>query len=155
MNASERLQGCPYHAGMDTTGPDFGAYLRDIIDRHPDWDNGADLARAANVNQANISRYLNGATRPTIDNARAIARAIGRPLLEVLVEGGALTPGEAGQPVAAKVDPASLSDTDLVAEIVRRFGGGARVVPGPTRAQIAADPDRYLVIPNSPDKHPA
>lgn len=53
----------------------------------------ADLARHAGVAQSLVSRWLKGGGA-SIENARAVSRAIGRPLPEVLVAAELVTPEE-------------------------------------------------------------
>lgn len=96
----------------------FAAYLRGQLDRHQ-W-SAADLNRQSGLSQSLISRWLRGETAPGVDNARILASAFRRPLLEVLVAAGILTDKEARQKVTtARAD--ALSDDELVAEVRRRM----------------------------------
>ncbi|PXY20356.1 helix-turn-helix domain-containing protein [Prauserella endophytica] len=119
----------------------FPAYLRSQLDRHR-W-SPADLSRASGLSASLISRWLHGETTPGVENARAVARAITRPLLEVLVAAGQLTPDEAGQK-ANHVDLSSLTDDDLLAEVRRRLHSAD---PAPTRADVVSDPGDFVEGP--------
>ncbi|GLW91822.1 helix-turn-helix domain-containing protein [Actinokineospora globicatena] len=127
----------------DTPPGRFGTYLQAAIDRHPRWTTGTDLAKAAGVSQGNVSRYLRGESRVSVENARLIATAIRRPLLEVLVAADILTPEEAHQQETAPgLD--SLDDRELLQELDRRLAHRNPMRP-PTAAEIAANPSRYSV----------
>jgi transcriptional regulator with XRE-family HTH domain len=133
---------------------DFPAYLRHQLDAR-DW-NQADLARHAEVHPTLVSRWLKGAVEPGIDNCRAIAGALCRPVLEVLVAAGILIEEEARQPLDAKDAPARrggpldvsvLTDDQLVAEVRRRM----RVVDG-ARPMTRAEAEAPGMVPGRPKK---
>lgn len=56
----------------------------------------ADLARHGGVSDSDVSRWLRGATTPSIEKLRAIAPALRLRLLDLVVAAGHLTPDEAG-----------------------------------------------------------
>lgn len=57
--------------------------------------NAADLTRRTGVNESQVSRWLRGLGQPDLANLRRIAPALGRPLLELTVAAGHLSPDEA------------------------------------------------------------
>ncbi|WP_073846188.1 helix-turn-helix domain-containing protein [Amycolatopsis sp. CB00013] len=83
----------------------------------------AHLARAAGVSESRISDWRNRGSPPTIPNARAVAQALGEPLVPLLVGAGLLKPSEARQSLAA------YSVHELLDEIDTRFGELASRVP--------------------------
>lgn len=117
----------------------FADYLRAHLDRHG-W-NAAQLARASGISASVIGRWLSRDTVPSLDNARAIAVGIKRPLLEVLVAAGLLTAEEARQKTTAPIDPTTLSDDELLREVRRRMTTAPRATV--SREDIEAHPRRY------------
>ncbi|MBB5853947.1 helix-turn-helix domain-containing protein [Amycolatopsis umgeniensis] len=83
----------------------------------------AHLARAAGVSESRISDWRNRGSPPTIPNARAVAEALGEPLVPLLVGAGLLAPGEARQSLAA------YSVRELLDEIDARFREVTPLVP--------------------------
>lgn len=102
----------------------------------------SDLANHSGLNRSGIQRWKAGTHRPDIDNARILADAFGRPLLELLVAADYLTPEEARQRVAARVDPSVLTNRQLLSEIERRLNAAEGVAP--TRDDVAASPDDFV-----------
>lgn len=125
---------------METTT--FASYLADLLNERDQT--AAGLARETGLSETTISRWLRGTATPALDNARIVAEGCRRPLLEVLVSAGLITPREARQRNAAPVDLGALSDTQLLDEVRRRMGS-ARAAP--TRADMDADPERYIAGP--------
>lgn len=81
--------------------------------------NAAELARAAGIGEAQVSRWLRGATTPEEKNLRRLSKALKRPMLELLVAAGHLEPEEArmkdqpappAAPVGGGVDPELLAE---------------------------------------------
>ncbi|MFI6030515.1 helix-turn-helix transcriptional regulator [Amycolatopsis magusensis] len=108
---------------------DFPAYLRGHLERR-EWTQ-ADLARAGDVDRTLVGRWMKGTVGPGVENCRAVAHALGRPLVEVLVAAGLITEEEARERLDAKaaparrggpVDLAALTDDQLLREIARRLG---------------------------------
>ncbi|GGM65020.1 hypothetical protein GCM10012275_39440 [Longimycelium tulufanense] len=81
----------------------------------------ADLARAATVSQSRIADWKDKGTRPTLDNARAVAHALQVPLLVVLVEAGLLTSEEARQRTTRRGSLADFTFRELLRELERRY----------------------------------
>lgn len=128
---------------MNAIAGDLGTYLRAAIDRHDTWTTVRDLATASGVSESNLGRYIAGKTTPTLDNARALAVALHRPLLEILVAAGLLTPDEARQQVTVP-NLAAMGDDELLDELRARLARGARAAP--TADEVAAQPGRYTAI---------
>ena len=80
----------------------------------------SDLARHAKINRSIISRWREGA-QPEVPTARALAAALGRPLLEVLVAAELLTPEEAGVTGVTVISVPQMSDDELLAELAVRL----------------------------------
>ena len=122
--------------------PSFGDYLRELLDRAEDMDTPADLSRRSGISETNISRWMRGKTLPSLDNAKALAEVLNRPVLEVLVASGLLTSEQAHQrvttPSLAKID-----DDTLLREVRRRMHG-----PPPPEG-VTSDPERFTVIRRS------
>ena len=92
------------------------------VQRHLDergW-TGSDLARHAGINRSIIGRWREGA-QPEVPTARALAAALGHPLLEVLVAAELITPEEAGVTEVTVVTVAQMSDGELLAELAERL----------------------------------
>lgn len=107
------------------------------IQRHLDersW-TPSDLSRAANINRSIIGRWREGA-KPEVTTARALATALGRPVLEVLVASGLLTPDEAGVTVTT-LTVGEISDEQLVTEIAQRL----RERRDPAGWELAGEPE--------------
>jgi transcriptional regulator with XRE-family HTH domain len=93
------------------------------------WDQAA-LARAANVNQAQVTRWLGEGVKPSIEAIRRVCRALGRDMREGLIVTGTMTERELGiaySPSGPTEIPQRLpdihhfSDVELLAEIRRRL----------------------------------
>lgn len=108
----------------------WGSYLRKAMAAK--GLGAADLARATGVNQSLISRWLKDEIAPSVENLRRVSKALGIPLLDLLVAAGHVEPGEArmrdrpeppAAPIGAGVDPdllAALASADPAAiEAVR------------------------------------
>jgi transcriptional regulator with XRE-family HTH domain len=131
------------------TGTDTGwwAFLQAELDERG-W-NIAELARKSDVDRSVITRWRDGGDA-TVTNARKVAAALGVPLLRILVHAGVLTDSEvAGVELhTVPLDPAALSDDELLVEIRRRFQRAHAALRPPTREEIAAN--RRLVGPSTP-----
>lgn len=126
---------------MDEHRGAFGLYLQGHMTSHDMT--ATDLANATGVSQSIISRWISGATKPSVENLRPVASVIGRPLLEVVVAAGILTPDEANA-TFVHAPATELSDDQLVAEVARRIGTAA--LRPPTKAEIKAHPERFVVV---------
>jgi transcriptional regulator with XRE-family HTH domain len=92
------------------------------VQRHLDereWTH-SDLARHARINRSIISRWREGA-QPEVFTARALALALHKPLLEVLVAAELLTPEEAGVTGVTVLSVPQLSDDELLVELTARL----------------------------------
>lgn len=71
----------------------------------------ARLARDLGAYDSHVSRWTSGERIPDIDSCRALARVLGRPILEVLIAAGHIAPEEVGlsQPPAPLPPPRRLS----------------------------------------------
>lgn len=105
-------------AAMAETDISFAEYLEGHLAERA-WE-VSDLAARAGMSPSVIFRYKRG-QRPDLKNSRTLAHALGRPLLEVLVVAGLLTPDEAGAHVSTPASPASLSSAELGREVQRRL----------------------------------
>jgi transcriptional regulator with XRE-family HTH domain len=126
----------------------FGDYLRRALDGKQ-W-TAADLARASGVSESNIGRYLKGTVGITVENARLVAAAIDRPIIEVLVAAGILRPDEIEVKVVTR-DVGSLGHREMLAELDRRL---TRAAGGDVMAELSAmahDPEMSedIVLPGS------
>ncbi|GAB2964085.1 helix-turn-helix domain-containing protein [Saccharothrix stipae] len=128
------------------TGTDTGwwAFLQAELDERG-W-NIAELARKSDVDRSVVTRWRDGGDA-TVTNARKVATALGVPLLQVLVHAGVLTGSEiAGVELqGASLDPAVLSDEELLDEIRRRFQRGLQVTH--SGADVAARPAAFPEVP--------
>ncbi len=102
----------------DTAGIDFATYIEGHLARRG-WE-VSDLAARAGLSPSVIHRWRKG-YRPNLDNARLVAKALGVPILEVLLAAGQLTPDEAGATVAAPSPIAELTNAELLRELERRL----------------------------------
>lgn len=121
---------------------DFPGYLRDQMAKH-EWEQ-ADLVRDTTLSQSLVSRWLSGKVTPSLENARILADRLGRPLLEVLVAAGMLTPAEANERVE-RVDVASLTDEQLVVELSNRLGN-AHANVAPKSDVVESNGDRFVGV---------
>jgi transcriptional regulator with XRE-family HTH domain len=127
------------------TEPNFPRLSRWMTDQLAARDWGVtDLANASGLNRSGIQRWKAGTLRPDVDNARRLADAFGRPLLEVLVVADILTEEEAKLRTTT-ADPAALSNEQILVELSRRLdASGLPAVP--TADEIAAAPERYKPV---------
>ena len=116
--------------------PSFGEYLQRQIDHRDDLSTVSDLARVTGIPQANLSRWMRGQSMPNAANFRELAEALGRPVLEVIVAAGLVTPEEVGRPLTAPSLDA-LSDDELLRELRHRLASAARA---DSDADLARDP---------------
>jgi hypothetical protein len=103
-----------------------------------------DFERESGISRTRLVDWRKG-KGVTVEIARQVATAFRQPILSVLVAAGLLTADEARQRAAAPVDPAKLTDDELLAEIRRRMLANR----APTAVEVAADPDRYTPIGNA------
>ncbi|WP_410652075.1 helix-turn-helix domain-containing protein [Amycolatopsis sp. cmx-4-54] len=119
----------------------FPVYLQGLLDERG-WKK-ADLARASGIAESRLSRWMTGGA-PSVDNARAVAEAFGRSLLEVLVAAGIITPEES-RAKTVHLDVTKLTNRELVAEMERRLEAAAgRPSSTGSADEIAAGGDRYV-----------
>lgn len=121
--------------------PTFGAYLQDLLDR-AEWTQ-ADLGRAADIHPTLIGRWIKGQDI-SVPNARAVAAALNRPLLEVLIAAGILTAEEAKASDWEPSDATTLTDDQLAKEILRRLKAASSKQGGITADEVEAGGDRYV-----------
>lgn len=136
---------------MEPSRGTFGAYLQKHMDTKG-W-NPTDLSRAAREaadpagpkgpDATAIARWIRGEIKPSVENLRLVAIAISRPIAEVLVAAEILRAEEVELQVVA--EPERLSDEQLLAEVGRRMKVPSVMRP-PTREEIAANPDRFVVV---------
>ena len=79
----------------------------------------ADLARAAGVSHGRIVDWRDAGATPSIKNARAVAHALGVPLLAALVAASILTPDEAYPDQRPTLD--DCTTLELLRELENRF----------------------------------
>lgn len=82
----------------------------------------AAIAERIGVSAPSVSRWKDGHPDPA--RARDFAKAYGRPVLEAFIVAGFLTPEEADEQPAGRLNPAEMDDEELIAEIWRRFKEG-------------------------------
>lgn len=114
-------------------------FIQSALDERS-W-SGADFERASGIDRSRLVSWRDKGARPSIDNARVVARTFGVPLLEVLVVAEVLTEDEARTTAASPADPVRSAPTGaLLREIERRLAGGQ---PGTiTREDIDASGGR-------------
>lgn len=101
----------------NTPSSPLWAYIEEnLADRDLDT---SDLVRALGIHRSRLTDYRRGKSM-TIDTARAMAKFFDKPLLELLVVGGVITPDEAVMEGAPR-RLADYSATALVAEVQRRL----------------------------------
>ncbi|XVV06702.1 helix-turn-helix domain-containing protein [Actinosynnema sp. CA-248983] len=102
------------------------AYIEEnLADRDLDT---RDLLRALGIHRSRLTDYRRGKSM-TIDTARAMAKFFDKPLLELLVIGGVITPDEAVMEGAPR-RLADYSAKALVAEVQRRLQESRRTDDG-------------------------
>lgn len=116
----------------------LGDYLRRALDKQG-W-TPADLARASGVSASNIGRYLAGTSTITVENARLVAEAVDRPVLEVLVAARILSAEEAQVDVIAADPLRALGHREILAELDRRLSHSSNDVLAELTA-MAHDPE--------------
>jgi transcriptional regulator with XRE-family HTH domain len=115
------------------------------VQRHLDergW-TPTDLSKQAGINRSIIGRWREGA-QPEVRTAKALARALGRPVLEVLVASGLLDPGDVGDVDITVLTVGEISDDELVAEVAERLRarlGPLRLVGEETLSEEVVDED--------------
>jgi transcriptional regulator with XRE-family HTH domain len=109
----------------------------------------AQLARASGVSESRISDWRKRGSPPTIPNARAVAEALGEPLVPLLVGAGLLEPAEARQSLSA------YSVRELLDEIDARFGDLTSRVPDVHVNKATSDRGNPLqLVADSPSTEP-
>lgn len=109
----------------------------------------AQLARAAGVSESRISDWRKRGSPPTIPNARAVAEALGEPLVPLLVGAGLLQPREARQSLSV------YSVRELLDEIGARFGDLTSQVPDVHVNKTTFDRGNSLqLVADSPSTEP-
>lgn len=81
-----------------------------------------DIALAAGVDQATVSRWQRSGAPPRPENVAAFARAYRRPVLEAFVAAGFLTKNEARERPRGRPRLDLIDDGELLAELARRLG---------------------------------
>lgn len=94
-------------------------YLDDQL-RERKW-TVADLSRASGVSQSRIGHWRDTGAAPSTKNARAVAAALGVPLLFVLVEAQILTSDEAMLRTDRRPSLEPFSVSQLLREVQRRY----------------------------------
>ena len=108
-----------------------------------------ELARRAHVPKDRISKWEMGKEQPRIDGIRAVCLALQVPAGKAMVEAGLLDPTDiAGATVVHRLDPATLTKRELLAELDRRIppdaaSGDHLTPPTPIRKRR----DQPLLIP--------
>lgn len=133
---------------MNTNRGTFKDYLRQQLDRR-EW-TAAELARASGLSESVIGRWLKAATLPSVDNARALAIALGRPMLEVVVAVGMLAPDEIATAVEVGPRLSTLSDEELLAEVARRVKRPRERLDGPVT--VLGVPGEAKALERAPDE---
>lgn len=98
------------------SSPLWAYIVENLADR--DLDTG-DMVRALGVHRSRLTDWRRGKSM-TIDTARAMAKFFDKPLLELLVVGGVISPAEAVMEGAPR-QLADYSAKALVAEVQRRL----------------------------------
>lgn len=102
-----------------------------------------EIALAAGVDQATVSRWQRAGVPPRPENAAAFARAYQRPVLEAFVAAGFLSKHEAKERPRGRPRLDLIDDAELLAELGRRLSVGtdsAAEQPDLGLAARAADP---------------
>ncbi|GAB3472222.1 helix-turn-helix domain-containing protein [Actinophytocola sediminis] len=121
---------------MSDTLPPYTRFARWLEDQLAALEeNVTDFARRSDIHRSVVARWKSGSHRPDVDNARRLAEATGRPLLEVLVVAEIMTEDEAKLQTAG-VDPGALTSEQLLGELSRRLGDT------PRRRSVSAGPGR-------------
>jgi transcriptional regulator with XRE-family HTH domain len=129
---------CATVPGVAKTPPPFNEWLT----KRMGATRPAELSRATGIPETNISRWLRGTAVPDLDNCRKLAHGLERPVLEVMVYAGHISPAEAslkelvppspiitqmqtpeGRVVATLTDRADAQTRKLIADMVRRLTG--------------------------------
>ncbi len=129
---------------MQTDRGTAGAYLERLLEKRG-W-KPATLAAEADVPASSVSRLLNGTSTISVDTARKLATALKVPVREFVVKVGLFSPQEMDAPVQAATALVEASNSELLAEVGRRMKDAAGELQPPTVAEIAADPERFVVV---------
>lgn len=114
----------------------WATYLKE----HTQGEVGRVTAEKLGVTESNISRWRRGGQVPDARHVVQFARVYGRPVLEALVAAEFITEAEAKVRPSAAPSLGSLSDDELVGEILRRMrrgGGGDAGSAAPMKADYA------------------
>ena len=95
----------------------------EYLSKHTEGEVGRITAQRLDVTEPTVSRWKKG-TAPDPRAVIAFARVYGRPVLEALVEADLISPAEAKVRPAAAPSLDSLTDQELVEEILRRMSRG-------------------------------
>lgn len=125
----------------ETDPPTWHHYVQNKLDELG-W-SGVRFEQESGISRTRLVHWRNG-SNVSPDNVRAAAEAFNVPVLQAFVAAGFLTAEEARQKAAAPVDPATLTNDQLLEEVRRRMGGNANRA-GPSRADVAREPGRYTV----------
>lgn len=89
-----------------------------------------EIAKAARVDPATVSRWKLGKTIPSADSVIAVARHFRRNPVEALIAAGYLDKTEAGTPIELRQSAAEISNDQLIELVTTRL----RAAPEPERA---------------------
>ncbi|MBQ1444113.1 MAG: helix-turn-helix transcriptional regulator [Renibacterium sp.] len=93
-----------------------------------------DIAQAAGVDQATVSRWQRSGVPPRPENVAAFARAYRRPVLEAFVAAGFLSNDEAKERPRGRPRLDLIEDAELLAELGRRLGARPAAAAAPDAA---------------------
>lgn len=96
----------------------WSEYLRTVA---PDAQQ-REIAQAAGVDQATVSRWRRTEAPPRPENVAAFARAFDRPVLEAFVAAGFLSASEANERPRGRPRLELITDTELLTELSKRLG---------------------------------
>ncbi|MBY6678234.1 MULTISPECIES: helix-turn-helix domain-containing protein [unclassified Rhodococcus (in: high G+C Gram-positive bacteria)] len=105
---------------MDQTsgvGETWWEYLNRVTDRASQ----VEIARAAGVDPASVSRWKLGKNTPSADRVIAVARHFGRNPVEALVVARYLEPREVDASIELAASAAALTDDELITAVRRRL----------------------------------
>lgn len=102
-------------------GETWWEYLNRVTDKASQ----VEIARAAGVDPASVSRWKLGKNTPSADRVIAVARHFGRNPVEALVVAGYLEAGEVDATVELAASASALSDDELLTAIGRRLARAA------------------------------
>lgn len=81
------------------------------------------IAQQVGVGRLSVSNWLQGKTRPKAETVIMVARVYGRSPIEALLAAGYLSHDELDGPKDIRVSPREMSNSNLVAELLRRLDG--------------------------------